>query len=268
MTARWLRVAGLLMSLLLPARAHAGTPLRDVIFVASWDAMHGERPRVELLPLLCTTWQGKLATGRACMKRVPSRTTVKLGDGRKVRTRRWANTWKCWSFEMMESEHAKPAFPALQVSGLNPKVERKRAIPAAVWPASRNLVVPPSQRPSPPLSPELAAHIGARTIVQDLSVDLDSDGKLERLVSSTDGSFGRIERGLGADFVIVHGDGGLLVPRKHLLEKEIRVLSISDLDADGKSEVVIYGTARGENNVTVFEYPAREPVVEHHCEYL
>ena len=268
MTATRLRAAGLLTSMLLVGHANADKPSRDVIFVPSRDAMSDDRPRVELLPLLCATWQGDLATGPACYKRVAGNTTVKLGDGRRVRTRGWAKSWKCWSYEMMESEHAKPAFPALQLVGLTPKVELQRPIPAAVWPASRAIVVPPSQRPSPPLSPELAAHIGARTIVQDLSVDLDSDGKPERLVSSTDGTFGKIERGLGADFVIVPGDGGPLVPLRHLLEKEIRVLSISDLDGDDKSEVVTYGTARGEDNVAVYEYPAREPVVDHHCEYL
>ncbi len=123
----------MLVTILVSTPGHARKPrtaaVVTTLFVVSASALQAEseRPRVELVPLFCSTGQGRLTTGDACITMIPGKTKVRVGDERAVKTSTWRRGWVCWEKEMLEERPRRKAM-LLQVTGLKPKLQSTKPI--------------------------------------------------------------------------------------------------------------------------------------------
>ena len=137
----------------------------------------------------------------------------------------------------------------------------------AVWPASADaaLRLADETRLAAPTAAEQRA-VGADTITEVFVDDLDGDGVAERVLVAVD-------RGRGmpvkhADLVIVDGADPKHVIRLHAsfpAATDAEVVGSSDVDGDGKRELIVRYPAVNDYGLAVWEYGTPDPVYQFDC---
>lgn len=249
-----MRVARLLLALpvLLAAPASGGKkPPRVLLMVEANAREHPDKPRGVLVPLVCSSSPGQLAAGPTCAKAVPGKTAVALSDGTTAKTRGKGKVGVCLEF---------PGDQPVKTTGLR-LASAPDDVLAAAWPAGEDLGL---RAPAASKAP-LPANAPRGDVTSMLSDDLDGDGKAELLVSLV-----RDPRPRPAAWVglwIVPGDGAapFLLDERRNGPGGLDVIATSDVDGDGKREIVVYAPWGNEYDVAVYEYGTADPVYAYEC---
>jgi hypothetical protein len=239
-------------ALVLLAAAPAAAKPRAVLLFSSGPDEHGQ---AIYTPIACPGPHGALTGGADCLTRA-ARGPISLGGTGTTRVRATRLEPPCTSGQ----DDGTPALtiPAFIVDRGNDHL--------AVWPATANVGLREADaiRSLAPTAADARA-FAPETVTQVFVDDLDGDGLAERVYVVVDRRHGLPV--MHADLVITDGTRHPLA-RLHadfLAAVDAEVLGSSDVDGDGKRELIVRYPAVNDFGLAVWEYGTPAPIYQFDC---